>query len=101
MAAATSVPWRQIQALPPGRTEVDGDTLFAMASVGPGKTVAEARLELRDTSGINGQVALSYAKGDVIDPQAGTRLRDLAPGGRPPQRPATGPPPASGSLSPR
>jgi hemoglobin/transferrin/lactoferrin receptor protein len=35
---------------------------------------AEARLELRDTSGINGQVALSYAKGDVIDPQAGTRL---------------------------
>lgn len=35
---------------------------------------AEARLELRDTSGINGQVALSYAKGDAIDPQAGTRL---------------------------
>ena len=35
---------------------------------------AEARLELRDTSGLNGQVALSYAKGDVIDPQAGTRL---------------------------
>ncbi len=35
---------------------------------------AEARLELRDASGLNGQVALSYAKGDVIDPQAGTRL---------------------------
>jgi hemoglobin/transferrin/lactoferrin receptor protein len=34
---------------------------------------AEARLELRDSNGLNGQVALSYAKGDVIDPQAGTR----------------------------
>jgi len=35
---------------------------------------AEARLELRDRNGLNGQVALSYAKGDVIDPQAGTRV---------------------------
>ncbi|WP_026091605.1 TonB-dependent hemoglobin/transferrin/lactoferrin family receptor [Blastomonas sp. AAP53] len=35
---------------------------------------AEARLELRDASGLNGQVALSYAKGDVIDPQAGTQV---------------------------
>ena len=35
---------------------------------------AEARLELRDRNGLNGQVALSYATGDVIDPQAGTRV---------------------------
>ncbi|MFZ5667349.1 MAG: TonB-dependent hemoglobin/transferrin/lactoferrin family receptor [Pseudomonadota bacterium] len=35
---------------------------------------AEARLELRDKGGLNGQLALSYAKGDVIDPQANTRM---------------------------
>ncbi len=35
-----------LQTLPPGRTEVDGDTLYAMASAGPGKTIAEARLEV-------------------------------------------------------
>ncbi|WP_446653259.1 TonB-dependent hemoglobin/transferrin/lactoferrin family receptor [Blastomonas sp.] len=34
---------------------------------------AEARLELRDRNGLNGQLALSYARGDVIDPEANTR----------------------------
>lgn len=34
---------------------------------------AEARLDLRGTNGITGQLAISYAKGDVIDPAAGTR----------------------------
>jgi hemoglobin/transferrin/lactoferrin receptor protein len=35
---------------------------------------AEARMDLRGTNGLTGQLAISYAKGDVIDPAAGTRL---------------------------
>lgn len=35
-----------VRDLPPGRTDIDGDTLYAMASTGPGKTQAEARLEV-------------------------------------------------------
>ncbi len=35
---------------------------------------AEARMDLRGTNGITGQLAISYARGDVIDPAAGTRV---------------------------
>ncbi|MDK2758329.1 MAG: TonB-dependent hemoglobin/transferrin/lactoferrin family receptor [Blastomonas fulva] len=35
---------------------------------------AEARMDLRGRNGITGQLAFSYARGDVIDPAAGTRV---------------------------
>ncbi|MDM7958069.1 TonB-dependent hemoglobin/transferrin/lactoferrin family receptor [Blastomonas sp.] len=35
---------------------------------------AEARMDLRAANGLTGQIAISYAKGDVTDPEAGTRV---------------------------
>ena len=35
---------------------------------------AEARMDLRGSNGVTGQFAISYAKGDVIDPAANTRI---------------------------